>query len=67
MAKPDEQRKNIVVSPRDDKSYLIEVPDPHKVENQSDKELHLPRHSVLKINNSIKVRRVLTEAAELHG
>ena len=31
------------------------------------KELHLPRHSILKINNSIKVRRVLTEAAELHG
>ena len=50
-----------------EKGYLLTVPDPHKVEQRSDKEWYLPHHPVINPNKPGKVRRVLNGAAKFHG
>ena len=49
------------------KGYVIEIPNAHKVENQSDEELHQPHHPVVNPNQSGKVLSVLIETAKIHG
>ena len=47
--------------------HLITVLDAYKVEQRSDKECHLPHHTVINLNKPGKVRRILNGAAKFHG
>ena len=66
LAKDEDLREKYSSTIKEDlnKGYVIEVPDAHKVENRSDKELYLPHHPVLNPNTPGKV---LNGAANLHG
>ena len=59
-------KKNYANTIREDleKSYLITVPDAHKVEQRSDKEWYLPHYPVIIPNKPGKVRRVSNGAAK---
>ena len=62
LAKDEDLREKYTSTIKEDlnKGYVIEVPDAHKVESRSDKEWYLP-------HKPGKVRRVLNEAAKVHG
>ena len=65
LAKDEDLREKYTGTIKKDliKGYVIEVPDAHKVESQSDKDGYLPHHPVLKPNKPGKVLRVLNGAA----
>ena len=69
LAKDEDLREKYTSTIREDlnKGYVIDVPDTHKVESRSDKEWYLLHHPVLNPNKPGKVRRVLNEAAKIHG
>ena len=69
LAKDEDLREKYTTTIKEDlnKGYVTEVPDAHKVENQSDIEWYLPHHPVLNPNKPGKVRRVLNGAAKFHG
>ena len=69
LAKDEDLREKYISTIKKDlnQGYVIEVPDVHKVENQSDKEWYLPHHPVWNPNKPGKVRRVLNGAVKFHG
>ena len=69
LAKNEDLRDKYTSTIKEDlnKGYVIEVPDAHKAENQSDKEWYLPHHPVLNPNKPGKVGRMLNGAANFHG
>ena len=69
LAKDEEVREKYTSTIKEgqNKAYVIEVPDAHKVESRSDKEWYLRHHPVLNPNKPGKVRRVVNGAANFHG